>query len=101
MPGTLLGVWDTWVPWLRPFPPPLPPPHFRQLFCDFGDDMVVTDTNGEQPLSAMVSMVTKVLDAWVTWGGGRVSPGRLGPLSTMSLPSSPHPGVPRRGDMPG
>uniref|UniRef100_A0A8C6ZBX4 SUMO-activating enzyme subunit 1 n=1 Tax=Nothoprocta perdicaria TaxID=30464 RepID=A0A8C6ZBX4_NOTPE len=29
---------------------------FGQLFCDFGDDMVVTDTNGEQPLSAMVSM---------------------------------------------
>ncbi|OPJ68623.1 hypothetical protein AV530_008610 [Patagioenas fasciata monilis] len=32
---------------------------FGQLFCDFGDDFVVTDTNGEQPLSAMVSMVTK------------------------------------------
>ncbi|TRZ05012.1 hypothetical protein HGM15179_022095, partial [Zosterops borbonicus] len=31
-----------------------------QLFCDFGDDMVVTDPNGEQPLSAMVSMVTKL-----------------------------------------
>lgn len=34
-------------------------PH-SQLFCDFGDEMIVTDTNGEQPLSAMVSMVTKV-----------------------------------------
>ncbi|KAJ8259981.1 hypothetical protein GJAV_G00175680 [Gymnothorax javanicus] len=32
---------------------------FGQLFCDFGEDMVVNDTNGEQPLSAMVSMVTK------------------------------------------
>ncbi|XP_043936660.1 ubiquitin-like modifier-activating enzyme 1 [Protopterus annectens] len=32
---------------------------FGQLFCDFGDDMVVTDANGEQPLSAMISMITK------------------------------------------
>uniref|UniRef100_A0A8C5K769 Ubiquitin-like modifier-activating enzyme 1 n=1 Tax=Jaculus jaculus TaxID=51337 RepID=A0A8C5K769_JACJA len=32
---------------------------FGQLFCDFGEDMVLTDPNGEQPLSAMVSMVTK------------------------------------------
>ncbi|XP_006004027.1 ubiquitin-like modifier-activating enzyme 1 [Latimeria chalumnae] len=32
---------------------------FGQLFCDFGDEMVVTDTNGEQPLSAMISMITK------------------------------------------
>ncbi|KAJ8411991.1 hypothetical protein AAFF_G00142580 [Aldrovandia affinis] len=31
---------------------------FGQLFCDFGE-MLVFDTNGEQPLSAMVSMVTK------------------------------------------
>uniref|UniRef100_A0AAY4DCK3 E1 ubiquitin-activating enzyme n=1 Tax=Denticeps clupeoides TaxID=299321 RepID=A0AAY4DCK3_9TELE len=29
---------------------------FGQLFCDFGEDMMVFDTNGEQPLSAMVSM---------------------------------------------
>lgn len=97
--GSLLGgALDAWDPFgglghLGPLAETIspPPPHFRQLFCDFGDDMVVTDTNGEQPLSAMVSMVTKVLDAWVTWGGGRVSPGRLGPLSTMSLPllSSP------------
>uniref|UniRef100_A0A8V5GU61 E1 ubiquitin-activating enzyme n=1 Tax=Melopsittacus undulatus TaxID=13146 RepID=A0A8V5GU61_MELUD len=27
---------------------------FGQLFCDFGDDMVVTDTNGEQPLSPSI-----------------------------------------------
>ncbi|XP_065509365.1 LOW QUALITY PROTEIN: ubiquitin-like modifier-activating enzyme 1 [Caloenas nicobarica] len=39
---------------------------FGQLFCDFGDDFVVTDTNGEQPLSAMVSMVTKGCPGEVT-----------------------------------
>lgn len=33
---------------------------YRQLFCDFGEEMILTDSNGEQPLSAMVSMVTKV-----------------------------------------
>uniref|UniRef100_A0A6Q2YYV8 E1 ubiquitin-activating enzyme n=1 Tax=Esox lucius TaxID=8010 RepID=A0A6Q2YYV8_ESOLU len=33
---------------------------FGQLFCDFGEDMVVFDTNGEQPLTAMISMITKV-----------------------------------------
>ncbi|XP_031801112.1 ubiquitin-like modifier-activating enzyme 1 isoform X2 [Sarcophilus harrisii] len=32
---------------------------FGQLFCDFGEEMILTDANGEQPLSAMVSMVTK------------------------------------------
>uniref|UniRef100_A0A8C2X5C2 E1 ubiquitin-activating enzyme n=1 Tax=Cyclopterus lumpus TaxID=8103 RepID=A0A8C2X5C2_CYCLU len=32
---------------------------FGQLFCDFGEEMVVYDTNGEQPLSAMISMITK------------------------------------------
>lgn len=32
---------------------------FGQLFCDFGDEMIVYDTNGEQPLSAMISMITK------------------------------------------
>ncbi|CAJ0951874.1 unnamed protein product [Ranitomeya imitator] len=32
---------------------------FGQLFCDFGDEMVVLDPNGEQPLSAMISMITK------------------------------------------
>uniref|UniRef100_A0A8C3H5S0 E1 ubiquitin-activating enzyme n=1 Tax=Chrysemys picta bellii TaxID=8478 RepID=A0A8C3H5S0_CHRPI len=39
---------------------------FGQLFCDFGDDMVVTDTNGEQPLSAMISMITKGCPGEVT-----------------------------------
>uniref|UniRef100_A0A8D3CNN1 E1 ubiquitin-activating enzyme n=1 Tax=Scophthalmus maximus TaxID=52904 RepID=A0A8D3CNN1_SCOMX len=33
---------------------------FGQLFCDFGEEMIVFDTNGEQPLSAMISMITKV-----------------------------------------
>uniref|UniRef100_V9KCN4 E1 ubiquitin-activating enzyme n=1 Tax=Callorhinchus milii TaxID=7868 RepID=V9KCN4_CALMI len=32
---------------------------FGQLFCDFGEEMIVLDTNGEQPLSAMISMITK------------------------------------------
>ncbi|XP_053338391.1 ubiquitin-like modifier-activating enzyme 1 [Clarias gariepinus] len=32
---------------------------FGQLFCDFGEEMTVYDTNGEQPLSAMISMITK------------------------------------------
>lgn len=50
------------VPQTRPLP-------HRQLFCDFGDDMVVTDPNGEQPLSAMVSMVTKVGDTGDRPGG--------------------------------
>uniref|UniRef100_A0A8C0QKI7 E1 ubiquitin-activating enzyme n=1 Tax=Chelonoidis abingdonii TaxID=106734 RepID=A0A8C0QKI7_CHEAB len=40
---------------------------FGDLFCDFGDEMVVTDTNGEQPLSAHDLMITKVM-----------LPGRLG-----------------------
>ena len=33
---------------------------YSQLFCDFGDEMLVLDTNGEQPLSSMISMITKV-----------------------------------------
>ncbi|RXM32219.1 Ubiquitin-like modifier-activating enzyme 1 [Acipenser ruthenus] len=32
---------------------------FGQLFCDFGEEMIVLDPNGEQPLSAMISMITK------------------------------------------
>lgn len=35
-------------------------PLHRQLFCDFGEEMIITDSNGEQPLSAMISMITKV-----------------------------------------
>nr|XP_020043097.1 ubiquitin-like modifier-activating enzyme 1 isoform X3 [Castor canadensis] len=32
---------------------------FGQLFCDFGEEMILIDSNGEPTLSAMVSMVTK------------------------------------------
>ncbi|KAF6719684.1 Ubiquitin-like modifier-activating enzyme 1 [Oryzias melastigma] len=39
---------------------------FGQLFCDFGDEMIVYDTNGEQPLSAMISMITKDSSGVVT-----------------------------------
>ncbi|XP_033825185.1 ubiquitin-like modifier-activating enzyme 1 [Periophthalmus magnuspinnatus] len=39
---------------------------FGQLFCDFSDEMIVYDTNGEQPLSAMISMITKDSQGVVT-----------------------------------
>ena len=39
---------------------------FASLFCDFGRDFVVLDTNGEQPLSAMVSAITKDKESVVT-----------------------------------
>jgi len=32
---------------------------FGQLFCDFGDQFSVIDTNGEQPISNMIASVTK------------------------------------------
>ena len=32
----------------------------RQIFCDFGEKFVVSDVTGEQPLSVMISAVTKV-----------------------------------------
>lgn len=32
---------------------------FASIFCDFGPEFVVTDTNGEQPRTVMVSAVTK------------------------------------------
>ncbi|KAM6141160.1 ubiquitin-like modifier-activating enzyme 1 [Erethizon dorsatum] len=32
---------------------------FGQLFCDFGEEMILTDSTGEDPKSAVVSMVTK------------------------------------------
>ena len=37
----------------------------RQIFCDFGDDFTVTDTDGEQPVSVLISAVTKVSS--ITW----------------------------------
>ncbi|NXN91286.1 UBA1 enzyme, partial [Rhinopomastus cyanomelas] len=39
---------------------------FGQLFCDFGEELVVTDPTGEPPLSAMVSMVTQGCPGEVT-----------------------------------
>ena len=36
------------------------------MFCDFGDNFVVSDTNGEQPLSAMISSITRDAQGVVT-----------------------------------
>ncbi|PIK48010.1 putative ubiquitin-like modifier-activating enzyme 1 [Apostichopus japonicus] len=33
---------------------------FGQIFCDFGDEFTVYDKTGEQPLSAMISAISKV-----------------------------------------
>ena len=33
----------------------------RQIFCDFGADFTVSDTDGEQPASVMIAAVTKVM----------------------------------------
>lgn len=35
---------------------------FSQIFCDFGESFSVVDTNGEEPISNMISSVTKVQD---------------------------------------
>ena len=32
---------------------------FGQIFCDFGDNFTVVDTNGENPLTVMISGITK------------------------------------------
>lgn len=32
---------------------------FGQVFCDFGNDFTVLDTNGEPPVSAMISLITR------------------------------------------
>lgn len=32
----------------------------RSIFCDFGNEFVVRDVNGEQPLTGMVASVTNV-----------------------------------------
>ena len=34
--------------------------YFSQIFCDFGDNFVVTDVDGEQPITNMVASITKV-----------------------------------------
>lgn len=39
---------------------------FGQLFCDFGDDFVVSDVNGEQCISNMIASVTKDVEGVVT-----------------------------------
>lgn len=32
---------------------------FGQIFCDFGENFTVVDTNGENPISAMISGITR------------------------------------------
>ena len=32
----------------------------RELFCDFGDNFVMNDVDGEEPISNMVASITKV-----------------------------------------
>ncbi|XP_051873671.1 ubiquitin-like modifier-activating enzyme 1 isoform X2 [Pristis pectinata] len=32
---------------------------FSQVFCDFGDDFIMTDANGEEPVRGVVSCITK------------------------------------------
>lgn len=39
---------------------------FGQIFCDFGENFSVVDTNGEQPISNMVSAITKDKEGVVT-----------------------------------
>jgi len=39
---------------------------FGQLFCDFGKDFVVSDTNGEQPISNMVASISAEAEGVVT-----------------------------------
>ncbi len=36
------------------------PSYSRQIFCDFGKSFVVTDLNGEEPISAIISSITRV-----------------------------------------
>lgn len=39
---------------------------FGQIFCDFGEDFEIVDTNGENPSSAMVAGITKEENSVVT-----------------------------------
>ncbi|KAJ1980774.1 E1 ubiquitin-activating protein [Dimargaris cristalligena] len=39
---------------------------FGHIFCDFGPGFVVTDTNGEEPISGMVAAISKEKEAVVT-----------------------------------
>lgn len=38
----------------------------RKIFCDFGPEFVVSDTNGEAPLSCMIASITQDADGIVT-----------------------------------
>uniref|UniRef100_G3MM20 E1 ubiquitin-activating enzyme n=1 Tax=Amblyomma maculatum TaxID=34609 RepID=G3MM20_AMBMU len=39
---------------------------FGQIFCDFGENFRVVDTNGEQPISVMIASISKDKEAVVT-----------------------------------
>ncbi|XP_043470498.1 ubiquitin-like modifier-activating enzyme 1 isoform X1 [Leptopilina heterotoma] len=39
---------------------------YSQVFCDFGDKFTVVDTNGEQPVSAMIASISRDNEAVVT-----------------------------------
>ena len=39
---------------------------FSVLFCDFGEDFIVTDINGEQVISNMIASITKESEGVVT-----------------------------------
>lgn len=39
---------------------------FAQVFCDFGENFKIVDTNGESPVSAMVASVSKDMESVVT-----------------------------------
>ncbi|XP_035675707.1 ubiquitin-like modifier-activating enzyme 1 [Branchiostoma floridae] len=39
---------------------------FGQIFCDFGEDFLVSDPTGEEPVSCMISAITKEQDGIVT-----------------------------------
>ncbi|CAG7836363.1 unnamed protein product [Allacma fusca] len=39
---------------------------FGRIFCDFGEEFIVLDSNGEQPLSALVASITSETQATVT-----------------------------------
>ncbi|XP_072136899.1 ubiquitin-like modifier-activating enzyme 1 [Mobula birostris] len=39
---------------------------FSQVFCDFGDEFIMTDVNGEEPVHTIVSWITKANPGLVT-----------------------------------
>ena len=38
----------------------------RQIFCDFGENFAISDTTGEQPISVIISAVSKETKSVVT-----------------------------------